>query len=46
VFDEHLERWTLAYAGLSAAWSMEDGDDPASALAVAAIARAELASPP
>jgi streptomycin 6-kinase len=43
----HLDRtrllqWILAYAGLSAAWSMEDGDDPALALAVAEMAAFEL----
>ncbi|HEX5872578.1 MAG TPA: aminoglycoside phosphotransferase family protein, partial [Longimicrobium sp.] len=38
-----LLRWILAWAGLSAAWSLEDGDDPALALAVADIAAAELA---
>lgn len=37
-----LLRWVLAYAGLSAAWSLEDGDDPAPALAIAQIAAAEL----
>lgn len=37
-----LLRWALAYAGLSAAWSLEDGDDPAGALAVAEIAIGEL----
>lgn len=38
-----LLRWVLAYAGLSAAWSLEDGDDPHPTLAVARIAAAELA---
>lgn len=38
-----LLMWVLAYAGLSASWSLEDGDDPALALAVAEIAAAELA---
>lgn len=37
-----LLRWILAYAGLSAAWSLEDGDAPELALAVAEIAAAEL----
>ena len=37
-----LLQWILAYAGLSAAWSLEDGDDPELALAVAEIAAAEL----
>jgi streptomycin 6-kinase len=36
-----LLQWILAYAGLSAAWSMEDGDDPKLALEVAKIAAAE-----
>ncbi|HEU0301129.1 MAG TPA: aminoglycoside phosphotransferase family protein [Longimicrobium sp.] len=34
--------WILAYAGLSAAWSLEDGDEPEIALAVAELAAAEL----
>ncbi|HEV3049794.1 MAG TPA: aminoglycoside phosphotransferase family protein [Longimicrobium sp.] len=38
-----LLRWVLAYAGLSAAWSLEDGDTPELALAVAELAAAELA---
>jgi streptomycin 6-kinase len=37
-----LLRWVLAYAGLSAAWSLEDGDPPGVALAVAELAAAEL----
>ena len=37
-----LLRWILAYAGLSAAWSLEDGDTPELALAVAGVAAAEL----
>lgn len=37
-----LLRWILAFAGLSAAWSLEDGDDPVLALAVAELAAAEL----
>ena len=41
---ERLLRWIVAYAGLSAAWSLEDGDDPSPALHVAEIAAAELAS--
>ena len=38
-----LLRWILAWAGLSAAWTLEDGDDPEVALAVAELAAAELA---
>lgn len=38
---ERLLRWVLAYAGLSAAWSIEDGDDPGLALTVAEIAAME-----
>lgn len=34
--------WVLAWAGLSAAWSLEDGDDPSLALAVAEIAATEI----
>ncbi|OBZ93287.1 hypothetical protein ADU59_22820 [Pararhizobium polonicum] len=41
---ERLLRWLVAYAGLSAAWSLEDGGDPAPALHIAEIAAAELAS--
>ena len=37
-----LLRWILAFAGLSAAWSLEDGDQPDLALAVAELAAAEL----
>jgi streptomycin 6-kinase len=37
-----LLRWILAYAGLSAAWSINDGDDPMLALAVARLSAAEL----
>ncbi len=37
-----LLRWILAWAGLSAAWSLEEGDDPALALAVAELAVGEL----
>ncbi|MFL5579528.1 MAG: aminoglycoside phosphotransferase family protein [Gemmatimonadaceae bacterium] len=39
-----LLQWVLAYAGLSAAWSTEDGGDPGAALAVAALAARELES--
>lgn len=39
-----LLKWILAYAGLSAAWSLEDGDDPALALAVAEVAVGLLSS--
>lgn len=38
-----LLKWILAYAGLSAAWSFEDGDSPDLALAIAEIAACELA---
>ncbi len=34
--------WTLAYAGLSASWTLADGDDASAALAIARIAAAEL----
>lgn len=37
-----LLQWVLAYAGLSAAWSMQDGDDPRLALSVAELTYAEL----
>jgi streptomycin 6-kinase len=37
-----LLKWVLAYAGLSAAWSIEDGDEPTLALEVAELAAAEL----
>jgi streptomycin 6-kinase len=41
--DRHrLLQWILAYAGLSAAWSIEDGDEPDLALAVAEMAAVEL----
>ncbi len=37
-----LLKWVLAYAGLSAAWTLGDGDDAELALAVAELAVAEL----
>lgn len=37
-----LLRWILAYAGLSAAWILEDGDRPELELAVASIIDTEL----
>ena len=40
---ERLRRWVLAYAGLSASWSLADGDDPSLALKVAEVAAAEIA---
>jgi streptomycin 6-kinase len=39
-----LLAWTHAHAGISAAWCMQDGFDPAAALAIAEIAGAELAA--
>jgi streptomycin 6-kinase len=39
-----LLRWILAYAGLSAAWGMIDGEDGGLALSVAEIAATELAN--
>ena len=37
-----LLQWLLAYAGLSAAWTIDDGGDPAIAIRVAEIAAGEL----
>lgn len=37
-----LLQWTLAFTGLSAVWVMEDGEDPAPDLRIAALAVAEL----
>ena len=37
-----LIKWILAYGGLSAAWSLNDGDSPDLALAVANLSKAEL----
>lgn len=37
-----LLQWVLAYAGLSAAWSMDDGDDPSLARRVAELAAEDL----
>ena len=37
-----LLRWTLAFAGLSAVWILDDGDEPALDLAIAKVAMAEL----
>jgi streptomycin 6-kinase len=37
-----LLQWTLAFAGLSAAWILADGDEPTADLQIAEIAAAEL----
>jgi streptomycin 6-kinase len=37
-----LLKWILAYAGLSAAWTLGDGEEPTLALAVAELAAAEI----
>jgi streptomycin 6-kinase len=37
-----LLEWVLAYAGLGAAWSLEDGGDPGAGLEIAERAEAEL----
>jgi streptomycin 6-kinase len=39
-----LLKWVLAYAGLSAAWMLEDGHQPELELAVAELAASELAN--
>ena len=39
---QRLLQWVLAYAGLSAAWSLDEGADPTLGLAVARIAATEL----
>lgn len=39
---ERLLRWTLAYAGLSASWTLANGRDASPALAIAGIAAGEL----
>lgn len=39
-----LLKWVLAYAGLSAAWMLEDGNQPEPVLAVAELAAFELAN--
>ena len=41
---KRLLQWVLAYAGLSAAWFIEDGADPIFDLTIAKIAAAELAN--
>ena len=38
-----LLKWILAYAGLSAAWTLGEGERPHLALAIAELAAAELA---
>lgn len=44
--DRHrLLRWILAYAGLSAAWSLADGDDPGLAFQIAKLAAKESGLP-
>lgn len=42
VESKRLLHWTLAYAGLSAAWCLEDGEDARPDLAIAEMAAAEL----
>ena len=37
-----LLRWILAWAGLSAAWFLEDGQSPVTDLEIARLAAAEL----
>lgn len=37
-----LSMWSLAWAGLSAAFSLQDGDSPEAALAIAELATAEM----
>jgi streptomycin 6-kinase len=39
---QRMLSWVLAYAGLSASWTLEDGKDASPALAIAEIAVAEL----
>jgi streptomycin 6-kinase len=39
---QRILMWTLAYAGLSAAWTLGDGDDASQALAIAELAAAHL----
>jgi streptomycin 6-kinase len=39
---ERMLEWVLAYAGLSAAWTLDDGDDASLALGVAELAAREL----
>lgn len=41
---KRLLQWVLAYAGLSAAWTLEDGANPEQSLTVAELAAAELAN--
>ncbi len=41
---ERLLRWIVAYAGLSAAWFIEDGGDAGPTLRIAEMAAAELAN--
>ena len=39
-----LLRWILAWSGLSAAWSIDDGESPSTALAVGELADQQLGS--
>lgn len=41
---KRLLKWVLAFAGLSAAWTLQDSENPELSLAVAEIAAAELAT--
>lgn len=40
---ERLMKWVLAFTGLSAAWILDDGDDPGEDLAFAGLAASQLA---
>jgi streptomycin 6-kinase len=37
-----LSTWVVAWAGLSAAFSLQDGESPEAALAIAELATAEM----
>ena len=39
---KRLQAWVIAWSGLSAIWSLQDGNDPATALAVATLAATDL----
>lgn len=39
---KRLQAWVIAWSGLSAIWSLQDGNDPATALTVAALAAKEM----
>jgi streptomycin 6-kinase len=43
IAQRRLLQWVLAWSGLSAVWSVQDGEDPGAAMAVAQLAASAMA---